>query len=551
MRWNAETRYKMLLEINNAVVTRINREELFQALAKELRKHFAFDRMAINLYDAKSQSISYFAAADGVQPGGGMRRHSRPLADGAIARMVVHSRQPTIIDDLRRYTDLSSIGAMVEAGLNATMAFPMLVRNRILGSIHFSFRTAPDHISELTEVLTDVSLQVAIAVDNMLAYTELEKLNKNLEREKEFLLKSGDDYQQDEFFFASTAMGRIMKTIEQAADTDATVLITGETGTGKDYLAHCIHNLSPRRRHLFVKTNCPALAASLFESELFGHAKGAFTGAGDKRLGRFELAHGGTIFLDEIAELPIGLQAKLLQILQDGQFERVGDSRPVQIDCRVIAATNNNLEACIRAGTFRQDLFYRLNIVSIHVPPLRERVEDIPLLMVNLTRIQARQMNRPEPGYSRRALQRLCAYSWPGNVRELKNLVKRMVILRPGDEISLDDVDKLLESARPQGYDFDEKIDRLHDAERQHILKTLVKTRGVLGGAKGAARLLGVPRSTLQYRIKRLGIQPEEYLGGYPGSAFQTPRGVAAASAQLSNQAPTGSGTPSTFLKTR
>ncbi|MGE5257083.1 MAG: sigma 54-interacting transcriptional regulator [Hyphomicrobiales bacterium] len=512
MRWNAETRYRMLLEINNAVVTRTNREDLFQALANELRKHFAFDRMAINLYEAKSQSISYFAAADGVQPGGVMTQHSRPLADGAIARMVVQSRQPTIIDDLRRYTDLSSIGAMVEAGLTATMAFPMLVRNRILGSIHFSFRRPPEHISELTEVLTDVSRQVAIAVDNMLAYTELQKVNRSLEREKEFLLQSSDDYQQDEFLYASASMAGIMKTIRQSADTDATVLITGETGTGKDFLAHCIHNLSARRNHLFVKTNCPALASSLFESELFGHARGAFTGASDKRVGRFELAHGGTIFLDEIAELPISLQAKLLHILQDGQFERVGDSRPVRIDCRVIAATNKNLQESIRAGTFRQDLFYRLNIVSIHVPPLRERKEDIPLLMKRLTTIQARQMNRSEPVYSNRALERLCSYPWPGNVRELKNLVKRMVILRAGDRISADDVEKIIESALPQGQKVCDEVASLRDSERQHIVKALAKARGVLGGERGAAKLLGLPRSTLQYRIKILQIQPEDYL---------------------------------------
>jgi formate hydrogenlyase transcriptional activator len=511
MRWNAETRYRMLLEINNAVVTRTNREDLFQALANELRKHFAFDRMAINLYDAKSQSISYFAAADGVQPGGVLTQPSRPLADGAIARMVVQSRQPTIIDDLRRYTDLSSIGAMVEAGLTATMAFPMLVRNRILGSIHFSFRRPPEHISELMEVLTDVSRQVAIAVDNMLAYTELQKLNRSLEREKEFLLQSSDDYQQDEFLYASAAMADIMKTIRQSADTDATVLITGETGTGKDFLAHCIHNLSARRNHLFVKTNCPALASSLFESELFGHARGAFTGASDKRVGRFELAHGGTIFLDEIAELPISLQAKLLHILQDGQFERVGDSRPVRIDCRVIAATNKNLQESIRAGTFRQDLFYRLNIVSIHVPSLRERKEDIPLLMKRLTTIQARQMNRPEPVYSNRALERLCGYPWPGTVRELKNLVKRLVILRAGDRITAEDVEKILESARPQGQGASEEVVSLRDSERRHIVKALAKARGVLGGKRGAAKLLGLPRSTLQYRIKILQIQPEDY----------------------------------------
>ncbi len=511
MRWNAETRYKVLLEINNAVVTQTNREDLFQALAKELRKHFAFDRMAINLYDAQTQSISYFAAAEGVQPGGVLTRHSRPLADGAIARMVVQSRQPTIIDDLQRYTDLSSIGAMVKAGLNATMAFPMLVRNRILGSIHFSFRSAPEHITELTQVLSDVSRQVAIAVDNMLAYTELEKLNKSLEREKDFLLQSSDDYQQDEFFYASASMAGIMKTIRQSADTDATVLITGETGTGKDCLARRIHHLSSRRSHLFVKTNCPALASSLFESELFGHAKGAFTGANDKRVGRFELAHGGTIFLDEIAELPISLQAKLLHILQDGQFERVGDSRPVPIDCRVIAATNKDLQESIRAGTFRKDLFYRLNIVSIHAPPLRERQEDIPVLMTRLTQSQSRQMNRPEPVYSHRALELLCGYAWPGNVRELKNLVKRLVILRAGDRISADDVEKILESTWPQGQKASAEVASLRESERQHILKALAKTRGVLGGAQGAARLLGLPRSTLQYRIKKLHIQPEDY----------------------------------------
>jgi transcriptional regulator with GAF, ATPase, and Fis domain len=307
-------------------------------------------------------------------------------------------------------------------------------------------------------------------------------------------------------------MAEIMRTIGQAADTDATVLITGETGTGKDYLARCIHNLSSRRNHLFVKTNCPALAASLFESELFGHAKGAFTGADDRRVGRFELAHGGTIFLDEIAELPIGLQAKLLHILQDGQFERVGDSRPVQIDCRIIAATNKDLQEGIRAGTFREDLFYRLNIVSIHVPPLRERREDIPVLMRQLTLIQAREMNRPEPRYSSRALERLCDYAWPGNVRELKNLVKRMVILRAGDRISAEDVEKIIESARPRGQRATEDLSSLRDSERQHIVKALARTRGVLGGSRGAAAILGLARSTLQYRIRKLRIQPQDYL---------------------------------------
>jgi transcriptional regulator with GAF, ATPase, and Fis domain len=512
MRWTAETRYEMLLKINNAVITQTNREDLFRELSNELRKHFKFDRLAINLFDAKTESISYFAAANGVQATGSLMQCTRPLADGAIARMTIQSRQPIVFENLSLYSGMASIGALVEAGLNATMAFPLLIRNRVLGSIHFSFCNAPNHISELKEVLTDLSRQVAIAVDNMLSYTELEKINKNLEQEKNFLLQDKNSGHHIEFIYKSAAMANIMQTIKQLANSDATVLITGETGTGKDCLANYIHNLSNRSNHLFVKTNCPALASSLFESELFGHAKGAFTGASDKRLGRFELAHLGTIFLDEIAELPISLQSKLLQILQDGQFERVGDSKSVQIDCRVIAATNRDLQECIRAGTFRSDLFYRLNIVPIHVPPLRERKEDIPLLMEKLTMIESRKMNRPEPIYLHDTLNLLCNYHWPGNVRELKNLVKRLVILRAGDQISAYDVEKILEATQPQNRITPDRIVSLKESERQHILNAMIKTRGVIGGKNGAAKLLGVPRSTLQYRIKTLDIRQEDYL---------------------------------------
>ena len=220
MQWNPATRYKILLEINNAVVTRTTREELFQALATELGKHFPHDRMSINLYDAETQSICYFAAADGIMPEAISSVESRPLAKGAITRMVIQSRQPVIIDDLTRYTDLSSIGSMVEAGLTATMAYPLIIRNKILGTIHFSFKKAPDYISELTEVLTDVSKQVAIAVDNMLAYTNLKRIHANLVREKRFLMANTDDYNQEGFFYASPAMVEIMELIERSADTD-------------------------------------------------------------------------------------------------------------------------------------------------------------------------------------------------------------------------------------------------------------------------------------------------------------------------------------------
>ena len=299
MHWNLETRYRILLSINNAIITQTSREKLFEALATEIRKHFRYDRLSINLYDPGAKSLSYFAAADGISPAGISSKGSRPLAKGSIAQMVINSRNPVIIEDLNRFEDLPSVVSMLDSGLTATMAFPLLVRGRVLGTVHFSFRNRPDDIHELAEVLTDVSNQVAIAVDNMLNYVELARLNENLERQKRFLMVNADEaYHQDHFFYVSPAMVEIMNQIELVADTDASVLIVGETGTGKDYLARTIHNLSSRRDHLFVKINCPALTSSLIESELFGHGKGAFTGANALRIGRFEMADRWTVFLD-------------------------------------------------------------------------------------------------------------------------------------------------------------------------------------------------------------------------------------------------------------
>lgn len=511
MRWDPATRYEILLKINNAIITQTGRASLFRALARELRKHFSYDRLSINLYDPDNQSLSYFAAADGVNPDGISSRESRPLAMGAVAKLVIESRQPVVIDDLTRYKDLSSVSSMLQYGLTATMAFPLIVRKEILGSIHFSYRKAPHHMTELTEVLRDVSQQVAIAVDNMLAYQELKRLNERLERQKNYLMANVEDrYRQDQFFYASRAIAEIMKQVRLVADTDASVLITGETGTGKDYIARTIHRLSDRRDHLFVKINCPALASSLFESELFGHAKGAFTGADSSRVGRLEMAQGGTVFLDEVGDLPPALQAKLLHVLQDGSFERVGESRTIAVDFRVISATNQDLEQAIREGRFRQDLYYRLNTVHIHVPPLRERPEDIPLLIERLTEIQARETNRVPPRFSKAAIRLMCQYPWPGNVRELKNLMKRLVILRPGSLIEEGEMERILGSVEPQA---SSSVKRLRDIEREHIRQALIRCRGKLGGRGGAAELLGLPRSTLQYRLKKLGLEPKEFLG--------------------------------------
>jgi len=510
MYWSPEARYQILLKINNAIITQTTKEDLFQALAPALRQYFACDRISINLYDAKSESISYFAAADGISPAEITGTESRSLVKGAISRMVIRSGKPVIIEDLRRYADSESVKAMVDYGLTATMAFPLVVRDKLLGVIHFSYREHPDHIQELQEVLTDVSRQVAIAVDNMLSYTNLKDVNTNLIRQKQFLIADTDDgYRQDAFFYTSPVMKEIMKLVEKVANSDVSILVTGETGTGKDYLARSIHNMSPRREHLFVKINCPALAPTLFESELFGHARGAFTGADANRVGRFELANRGTVFLDEVGELPSDLQAKLLNVLQEQRFERVGDSRSRDVNFRVIAATNKDLRNLSNYGQFRQDLYYRLNTVNIHVPPLRERVDDIPLLIERLTDYQARKTNNTVPVYSDSALDLLCEYRWPGNVRELKNLVKRMVILRPGERISSQDIGKIIDMEPVEEIPIETTT--LADAEKQHIIQALRRCRGMVGGKRGISKLLGVPRTTLQYRMKKLGINAVDF----------------------------------------
>jgi len=511
MRWDSATRYLILLKINNAAITQTTKEDLFSTLATQLRKHFSYDRLAINLFDAESQSISYFAAADGINPEGISSRKSRPLKKGSITEMVVSTRKPVIIADLKQYSDFSSVKSMIESGLMTTMAFPLVIRDRILGSIHFSFKKPPEFITELQDVLTDVSGQAAIAVDNMLSHHNLKRLNKSLIREKQYLMTNTDDgYQPDSFFFTSPVMVEIMNLIKKVANSDISILITGETGTGKDYLARYIHNLSPRSNHLFVKTNCPALASSLFESELFGHAKGAFTGADYHRVGRFEMAHGGTVFLDEVGDLPLALQAKLLNVLQDRRFERVGDSKSIEVNFRLIAATNQDLKAFAKSGQFRQDLYYRLNTINIEVPPLRERVEDIPILIEKLTELQARKTNRPAPVYEDRTLDILSEYHWPGNVRELKNLVIRMVILRPGEKITEREIHNIIDITPPA--ESKSKISSLAESERNHIVQSLTVCQGKVSGENGISSLLKMPRTTLQYRMKKLGINPKDYI---------------------------------------
>ncbi len=510
MNWTLETKYQILLEISNAIINRTSKEDFFNSLAAELRKHFPCDRLSINLYDKRKHSLQYFTQADGIDPKGISSLDKRPLAKGSIAKMAIQSRKPIIIDDLTRYKNRFSIGQMIRAGLVATMAFPLIMRDQVFGSLHFSFKRTPENLSELTDLLADVSKQVSIAVDNLVAYNLLKDEKQNLEREKRYLIGSFDDYKSKDFTYSSPKMTKVMSVVRKVAGVDVPVFITGETGTGKDFLARYIHYSSHRNGHMFVKVNCPAIAPTLFESELFGHARGAFTGAEKNRIGRFELADKGTIFLDEVGELPETQQVKLLQVLQENCFERVGDCRPIEGNFRLISATNRDPVKCIKDGTLRNDLYYRLNIIQIHVPPLRERTGDIPLLIDKITLKESKLMNQPPPIYSQEAFELLNAYHWPGNVRELKNIVKRLIILKPGEEVIPSDIKNMIAFEKQPKIEHKIAVPTLAESERKAIEQALVKCRGVLGGKKGAARLLDIPRSTLQYRMKKHGIKPKK-----------------------------------------
>jgi transcriptional regulator with GAF, ATPase, and Fis domain len=489
--------------MNNDIVSASTRRDAFTAIAQSLGDIFHFDRLSINLFDEKTNSLRYFAAAEGISPTE-ISEDARPLAKGAIASAVIRSREPFILSDLSTHTYWPSVNAMKEAGLNATLAFPLIVRDKVKGTLHLSYAKAPEHLEEMIEFLSEVSSRIAIAVDHMIIHTRLKNINAQLQKQKEFLTSQNRVYEGfDEFIYESQALTDVVRQARMVANSDVSVAIVGETGTGKGMIAQFIHQRSNRKDALFVKVNCPALNSALFESELFGHAKGSFTGAQTKRVGRFEMADKGTIFLDEIGDLDFDLQAKLLQVLHDRTIERVGESRPKTIDFRLLSATNKDLEKAMQNNSFRSDLYYRLNTVTIKVPPLRERPEDIPLLVEKLAAKQSAERNLPPPLFSASCRKVMLQYPWPGNVRELKNIVKRLIILRPGETITGNEIDTQLSGIINSTCS---KHMTLAELEHQHIVSTLKNTGGVVGGASGAAALLGVPRQTLQYRMRKYGI---------------------------------------------
>ncbi len=495
-------RLRVLLEVNNALVANLDLHELFAAIAACLRRVMQHEYTSLALYDQETKRLRLIAL-DFPQGRGIVREEMTIPVETSPSGCAFANRKPLLANraDLERY-DSEIARLLLAEGVRSVCCVPLITRNRVLGALNVASLRDAAFTQEDADLLSQVSAQVAIAVENALAFREIADLKNKLAQEKLYL----EDEIRTEFNFEeivgeSPLLKAVLKQVESVAPTDSTVLIHGETGTGKELIARAIHNLSARREHTFVKVNCAAIPTGLLESELFGHERGAFTGAIAQKVGRFELAHGGTVFLDEVGDIPLELQPKLLRVLQEQEFERLGSTRTIRVDARVVAATNRDLHRMVADRTFRNDLFYRLSVFPLFVPPLRERREDIPTLVRYFTQIYARRMNKRIETIPADSLDLLTRYHWPGNIRELENLIERAAILSPGPVLQVPLAELKPPSEVPTG-----GVSTLQAAERQHILRALQETNWVLGGPRGAAARLGMKRTTVQSRMRKLGI---------------------------------------------
>jgi formate hydrogenlyase transcriptional activator len=490
-------RLRMLLDVSNAVTSNLELPDLLRAISANLRSIMQSEGVGVALMD---------------QPGNQLRlcvidfpENDCRVAEGEILPEDSHSVQAARLrEPVAQEQDKNGIR-------HSSCSVPLISRDRVLGTLGLK-RNEPFSAQDIS-FLKQVAGPVAIAVENAMAYGQIAELTDKLAREKVYLedeIRSELNF--EEIIGKSEALRAVLQQVETVAPTDSTVLIYGETGTGKELIARAIHDLSSRAKNAFVKLNCAAIPTGLLESEMFGHERGAFTGAIAQRIGRFELASRGTVFLDEIGEIPLELQPKLLRVLQEREFERLGSSRTLKSDARLIAATNRDLAEMVADHEFRADLFYRLNVFPILVPPLRDRREDIPLLVLHFARQFARRMNRAIETIPSETMNVLVSYHWPGNIRELQNLVERAVILSTGSvlNVPLRDLQFQPQTAVPTNAPANgkpRKIETLEEVERRHVLETLEATDWVVGGPKGAAVLLGLKRSTLQVRMEKLGIR--------------------------------------------
>ena len=511
-RWN-----RTLLEINNAIITNLTREALFQSVCEALHRVIDFDRSAMTLYDPVTDRLRFVAFTGNAPFSLG---HELKRTESAAGWVFDHQR-PIVRGDLQKEQQYPSEQRMIIDGMRSHCLAPLMVRGRCIGTLNIASKLKFQYSARHAQLLQEVATQIALAVENMRSYEEIAELKVRLEKENVYLQEEiRTEHNFEEIVGNSPSLMVVLNNVEQVAPTDSTVLIQGETGTGKELIARAIHDRSNRKHRALVKVNCSAISAGLVESELFGHIKGAFTGALDKRMGRFELADGGTIFLDEVGELPLETQVKLLRVLQEREFEPVGSSRPLRVDVRVIAATNRNLQEAIQAGRFRSDLFYRLNVFPLEVPPLRERRSDIPKLAKFFLWNYSRRLGKKIDGISQDSMDRILSYSWPGNVRELQNVIERAVVLSRGQILELQHEltpDLVTENTHRRAADSPKEaaaasapgsqFPTLKEIEQAHILAALKLSSGVIEGPNGAAKILNLHPNTLRHRMGKFGIK--------------------------------------------
>jgi formate hydrogenlyase transcriptional activator len=499
-----QERLQLLFELTNQVIAHAELREVLGVMTTRTRHVMRADVAVVVVPEADSGQLRV-AALDGPRDEGGLQEEALIAWEGTLPERVFRTGQRVAgtLDDLRQ-TGLGHDPVLAATGCQVGCVLPLVSRNRVLGTLGLGRRDAPAYTQDDVDFLLHVANRIALAVEHARASHQISALKHILTKET---LSLEDGCRRDGYFAeiigTSAALRRVLHQVELVAPTDATVLLYGETGTGKELLARALHTRSTRRAQAFVTLNCAAIPTGLLESELFGHEKGAFTGAMAQHIGRFELAHRGTIFLDEVGEIPLEVQPKLLRVLQEREFERLGSPRILRTDARLIAATNSDLAALVEDRQFRADLFYRLHVFPVCVPPLRERPEDIPLLVRHFVAQCARRMHRTIDTIPSATMEALRRYPWPGNIRELQNLIERAVILSPGPvlRVPLEDLRTAVlpsyESRKPQ---------TLAETERALILETLKETKWVLAGPKGAAVRLGMNRSTLRHRMDKLGI---------------------------------------------
>ena len=512
----SEERNRSLLQINNAIITNLSQEALLRSISEALHRVIAFERCAITLYQPERDSFLFLAVEGDLSSDYFRTGLEVPRRETSVGWVFDH-RQPLLRRDLQTEAHYENEHRLCAEGIQSKCVLPLAFQGKCIGALSVVSRKRDQYSEEDAAFLQDVANQVTLAIQNMQSYQEINNLKARLENENVYLREEIlTEHNFEEIIGNSPALLNSLHAVAQVAPTDATVLICGETGTGKELVARAIHSRSGRNGRALVNVNCSAISAGLVESELFGHMKGAFTGAIDRRMGRFELAHGGTIFLDEIGELSLDTQVKLLRVLQEHEFEPVGSSRPLRVDVRVIAATNRDLREAVESGHFRSDLFYRLNVFPIRLPPLRERRSDIPQLVAFYIARFSKRLGKKIDGVSRESMQNLMNYPWPGNIRELQNVIERAAILATEPTLRLDPQlmpilssttdGEFMAMSAPDNEQASTRSLTLDEVDRNHILAVLQQTGGVIDGPKGAAKMVNIHPNTLRHRMKKLGI---------------------------------------------